>query len=246
MNLNTNLKKAIVNYTKTNLSNASQVKNAMNKIIVSWRNQTGATPAQAPLVTNSLMNRIKGGASYLSQSAANQISRAKRLRNKAFGLPKTPAVQQVINNTKQAEAAAIAGNTNTAKAKNNQAAAILNFGPFATNNQLKKGKNNLNTGNLFKRNNTKNTTGPGRNLERIFNPRYASNRQLALVPGQGVVNKTNYGTMTGNLFKRNNTKNTTGPGRIRTTRNVNTRAKLGPIPLPFTYKKTVPTFNVPR
>jgi len=248
---NVNLKKAIVNYTKTNLSNASQVKNAMNKIIISWRNQTGATPSQAPLVTNSLMNRIRGG-------VANQLSRARRLRNKAFGLPKTPAVQQAINNTKQAEAAAIAGDTNTARAKNNQAAAILNFGPFATNNQLKKGKNNqirknratqnvnLNTGNLFKRNNKNNTTGPGRNLERIFNPRYASNRQLALVPGQGVVNKTNYGTMTGNLFKRNNTKNTTGPGRISTTRNVNTRAKLGPIPLPFTYKKTVPTFNVPR
>ena len=104
---NVNLKKAIVNYTKTNLSNASQVKNAMNKIIISWRNQTGATPSQAPLVTNSLMNRIRGG-------VANQLSRARRLRNKAFGLPKTPAVQQAINNTKQAEASAIAGDTNTA------------------------------------------------------------------------------------------------------------------------------------
>lgn len=129
---NVNLKKAIVNYTKTNLSNASQVKNAMNKIIISWRNQTGATPSQAPLVTNSLMNRIRGG-----------ISRARRLRNKAFGLPKTPAVQQAINNTKQAEAAAIAGNINTARAKNNQAAAILNEPPPLPNRPTGPSKNAL-------------------------------------------------------------------------------------------------------
>jgi len=129
---NVNLKKAIVNYTKTNLSNASQVKNAMNKIIISWRNQTGATPAQVPLVTNSLMNRIRGG-----------ISRARRLRNKAFGLPNTPAVQQAINNTKQAEAAAIAGDTNTARAKNNQAAAILNEPPPLPNRPTGPSKNAL-------------------------------------------------------------------------------------------------------